>query len=165
MCQLSDFYHLEMIEPWKTYLKDEFKLWHHTYLPQKGFKDGEDAWDLGAGCGETAQLFLYHGANHVNAVECDPGALSCLYANFGQDPRVTVIKSRVGFLKSDIEGAEWGGWVLEAHAAKPSWKPLFGWASGPNGIYRLEKGARGPRELAKGFLIWQGRKRREILGK
>ena len=78
--------------------------WHYTYLPRE--KITGTVLDLGAGCGETARLFLNHGATHVIAVEPNKTALEHLYHNYGQDPRVTIVPLGLDLIKVDVDGAE-----------------------------------------------------------
>ena len=162
MCTLADFDHLRIVEPWKANLCRELEWWHKSYLP-KQVKEG-DYLDLGARCGETVQLFLNHGAKRVLAVECDSRALKCLRENFGKDPRVLIIESRIGHVKCDIEGGEWG-MVLEAHDAYPRLKP-FVFHGGTTHIYSLERSkVPYPSVSLKNMVIWLGSVRHQVRNK
>ena len=103
MCTLADFAHLEIPGPWEYWLQSELEWWHHDYLP---IVAGSTVLDVGAGCGETAQFYLHHGAAHVVCVEGHPSALRHLRRNFGDDPRVTIVAAAIDRIKIDIEGAE-----------------------------------------------------------
>src|SRR5207249_11634647 len=103
MCKLKDYEQFKMVEPWRGYLEKELESWHRLYLPVKG-----NIVDMGAGCGETALFYLRHGADRIVCFESHPSALECLKANFGTDPRVTIIPMRIDDWKSDIEGSERG---------------------------------------------------------
>lgn len=91
---------------------NELEWWHETYLPPQGIRG--TVIDIGAGCGETANFYLLHGAQRVICIESDPNVLQCLYLNYRRDPRVTIIPAHVEMLKVDIEGAE-EGMVVDTH--------------------------------------------------
>ena len=111
MCEIKDFFWMELTQKHRAIIQGELEWWHEAYLPVK-----QTVLDLGAGCGETANFYFNHGAQKVICVECDPGALVCLYANFRRDPRVLIIPERIDSLKVDIEGSE-EGMVYETHFA------------------------------------------------
>ena len=101
-CQWEDYAGLSIVWPWKGWLQAELDEWHHTYR----VPEGGTVLDVGAGCGESVRYYLLHGAAHVVAVEGDPVALQHLMANYGSDPRVTVVAAQLDQVKIDIEGAE-----------------------------------------------------------
>src|SRR5205823_2373511 len=96
--------------------------------------------DMGAGCGETAQFYLLHGAKHVIAIESEPRFVWFLRHNFGKDNRVTIVEAHVDHVKLDIEGGE-KNMIVETHFV-PYWKPIgvVGRGNaGPAELWRLEK--------------------------
>jgi SAM-dependent methyltransferase len=103
---LLDDYHRYVLER-------ELSMWHLYYLPREPLQ-GRTVLDLGAGCGETAQFFLNHGAGKVVCVEPESKCLEYLRKNFGNDPRVEIVSDFIDHIKIDIEGAE-EGMVFEAH--------------------------------------------------
>jgi len=109
MCTLADFEKLSMVPPWNHFLKSELANWHRITPYVTG-----TVVDMGAGCGETAQFYLLHGAERVICFENDPRALKCLYANFGEDSRVIIHPFTVNHFKADIEGSERGS-IVETH--------------------------------------------------
>jgi len=114
MCDISQFKHLKLDEPHRIMLEKELLDWHSVYLPPGGLS-GFNVLDIGAGCGETAQFFLNHGARSVRPVEKDPTAFSLLKENFAGDPRISWDGPfQVDFIKSDCEGGE-RNMVIETH--------------------------------------------------
>lgn len=109
MCELKDFSHLELTDLHRGMLESELDIWHKTYLPC-----GETVLDVGAGCGETAQFYLNHGAKRVIAVEGDPVACGYLRDNFGRDNRVIIVGAHLDHIKIDIEGGE-KDMLIETH--------------------------------------------------
>lgn len=94
-------------------MEAELSDWHKIYIPSPRSRleygrelVGLTVLDVGAGCGETAQFYLLHGATHVVCIETDPAALHHLRQNFGLDSRVTIIPRFVNLAKIDIEGSE-----------------------------------------------------------
>src|SRR6059036_536600 len=81
----------------------ELDIWHQWYLPPDGV-EGKTVVDMGAGCGETAQFYLLHGAKHVIAIESETHFVDFLKHNFGEDPRVTILR-RI---------STWSRWTLRA---------------------------------------------------
>jgi hypothetical protein len=124
MCELKDFDRLKLVDPYDKFLREELAGWHRVLGNVRG-----TVVDMGAGCGETAQYYLNHGAERVVCFENNPRALECLRQNFGNDPRVIILAIRVDHFKSDIEGAEKGS-VIETH--------------GPVRFRRLERGTPSP---------------------
>ena len=109
MCELKDFQRLDLDRDHRLMLEVELELWHRAYLPV-----GQTVLDLGAGCGETAQFYLNHGAGRVICIESDPGCYAKLCANFANDGRVIPILAHVDSIKCDIEGGE-RDMILETH--------------------------------------------------
>lgn len=97
-------------------LANELDLWERFYAPPK---PGMVVLDAGAGCGETAWVFLnVHKAKKVIALEPDPERFELLVRNAranGWGERLEAHNERfspdhlrgVGFAKIDIEGGEW----------------------------------------------------------
>lgn len=112
MCSIEDYRWLSIEDPWKTFVEKELQEWHEVYLPPTGFTG--TVLDLGAGCGETANFYLLHGARKVLCLEPNLSALAHLRQNFGNDPRVTIIPERFDFCKMDVEGAE-ANMIIECH--------------------------------------------------
>lgn len=145
----------------REWLRTELSMWH------KHYPHGKTVLDLGAGYGETAQFFLNHGAERVICIESDPRAVEGLRANFGGRVGVEIVQAHVDAVKVDIEGSEWG-LVVETHGAFPRLTRLQNFGSRV-GLNRLDKSSI-PHNLAdwkmvgKETLVWQGRKRREIIG-
>lgn len=145
MCQPKDFAHLKIVNgsdihstQWKTYLEEEFDDWHRGYLPKNGRLDGKVVYDFGAGCGETAQLFLNHGARKVVCIECDPLAIEYLKINFSKDPRIQINPDEVGWIKMDIERAE-KNTRFEFHDGAPGFEIFRKWDRTSNtGLYGLK---------------------------
>ena len=114
MCKLSDF-NLSIISPWSEWQRTELESWHGLYLPT-----GDNVIDIGAGCGESAQFFLNHGAKTVVCVENHPTALQHLHRNFDNDPRVTIVPFRVDTIKVDCDGCE-ENMMVETHSQGAFW--------------------------------------------
>ena len=110
-CKLIDYFHLDLLPTYKHILEHELDDWHEQYLP---VKQGATVIDMGAGCGESAEFFLRHGAGFVVAIEAHPAALQYLQRNFGRDPRVLILGLKVEKIKIDIEGGE-EDMVFETH--------------------------------------------------
>ena len=165
MCNLRDYDWMEFIPPYSEYLQKELEMWHKFYPKGPGIK-----LDLGAGCGETANFFLLHGAEKVISIEGEPRALALLEKNFGNDKRVIIIPAMVKGIKIDIEGSEWGT-VIETHNAYPRLHRLTAFGD-RCALHRLDPSERPDitnpsdmRLLAKYLMVLQGRKRREWLGR
>ena len=109
MCELKDFAKLDLDPNHRLILEGELELWHRAYLPI-----GKTVLDLGAGCGETAQFYLNHGADKVISVESDIDCYDKLRANFANDTRVLPILAHIDSIKCDIEGGE-RDMVIESH--------------------------------------------------
>ena len=110
-CRLEDYKKLKMLPSYSRETKEELALRHDFYLP---IKPKGTVLDVGAGCGETAKLYLNHGAGKVIAIEREDEAYKCLCENFKNDKRVIPIQAEINNIKIDIEGAE-EGMVLEIH--------------------------------------------------
>ncbi len=113
MCSISDFQGLLLDDYHRYVLERELSMWHLYYLPSKSLA-GKTVLDLGAGCGETAQFYLNHGASRVVCIEPESKSLEYLRKNFGKDPRVVIVSDFIDHIKMDIEGAE-EGMIFEAH--------------------------------------------------
>jgi predicted nicotinamide N-methyase len=109
MCELKDFDRLELDNDHRVTLEGELELWHRAYLPV-----GKTVLDLGAGCGETAQFYLNHGAEKVISIESDSNCYNMLRSNFANDHRVIPILAHIDSIKCDIEGGE-RDLVIETH--------------------------------------------------
>jgi len=109
MCELKDFDRLELDNDHRVTLEGELELWHRAYLPV-----GKTVLDLGAGCGETAQFYLNHGAEKVISIESDSNCYDMLRSNFANDHRVIPILAHIDSIKCDIEGGE-RDLVIETH--------------------------------------------------
>lgn len=103
MCKLEDFSGLKLCPAHEDTIKNELDVWHRAYLP---LHPGDTVLDLGAGCGETAQFYLMHGAGRVIAIEPDILCSRNLKENFKNDTRVLVIAQKIDKVKMDIEGSE-----------------------------------------------------------
>lgn len=88
--------------------RDSYPTWY------PGPFTGRVVMDVGAGCGETADYFLKHGAKFVIAIEPDEKKASLLRANMKGRP-VYILQERFAlwmlslphdYLKFDAEGAE-----------------------------------------------------------
>ncbi len=94
----------------------EWKMWEKAYLPTDNLK-GKTVLDVGAGCGETAHLFLKHGAAKVIAIEANERCVKLLRENAETNRwNVEAIcepfegnhlrKFVFDFMKVDIDGGE-----------------------------------------------------------
>ena len=101
-------------------LENELESWHSQYLPASPEKL-ECVLDVGAGCGETVQFWLNHGAKHVIAIEPRDGGFMFLARNFAGDPRVTLVPAVVSYIKIDAEGAE-DQMLVETHSRDDHWE-------------------------------------------
>lgn len=93
----------------------ESRAWERVYLP--GFSlEGKVVLDVGAGCGETAELFFRHGARKVIAIEANPDLKGYLgYNSFMNRWQMDVrmepfslehMDLEFDFMKVDCEGGE-----------------------------------------------------------
>ena len=132
MCKIEDFKDLSLTKEHREMLSGELETWHRVYLPV-----GDTVLDVGAGCGETALLYLNHGAKKVICIECDPEALKHLRKNFSSDDRVLIVNVRIDSIKIDIEGSE-DGLVIETHfpfKMRKMYRHFLGYAE----LWRLQK--------------------------
>ncbi len=109
MCTIPDFSRLVLTEACGEMLRTELAVWHKAYLPV-----GRTVLDLGAGCGETAQFYLNHGAEKVICIEPNPECLRLLHQNFDGDDRIHIVNAKIDSIKCDIEGSE-KDMVIETH--------------------------------------------------
>ena len=118
----SDGYYHVKISSWDLKLTgyyaglivNEFALWEYQYLPVD--VKGKVILDIGAGEGESAVLYLSHGAEKVTAIEPNPVAFKVLEENVkANDLPIVAINEKFDlkhlqidhdFLKMDIEGHE-----------------------------------------------------------
>jgi len=132
LCKIEDFEDLDLLPYHRTILERELGFWHASYLPIRS-----DVLDLGAGCGETCQFYLNHGAKKVICVEADSEAVLRLKSNFAGDPRVVIIQSMIGHIKCDIEGGE-EGMILETHFPMRMRKLTVPWRTSI-ALWRIER--------------------------
>jgi len=95
-------------------VREELPLWERLYLPR--FLEGKTVLDVGAGCGETAFFYIYHGAKRVVCIESDPLACKLIEVNRQRlNLNIEIICSKFNlehlyiphdFMKMDIEGGE-----------------------------------------------------------
>jgi SAM-dependent methyltransferase len=93
----------------------EWRSWKNWYLPSWSLK-GKTILDVGAGCGETALFYYYHGAKKVIAIEPQSSLVSVLRRNKARnkwDMQVvegpfekTMLEWNFDFMKMDGEGCE-----------------------------------------------------------
>lgn len=98
-----------------TYMVREWKEWEKYYIPNFSL-GGKTVLDVGAGCGETALLFFWFGAEKVIAIEPDSKAVEYLRENIAKNKwNIEVIPERFSlkhlkldfdFVKIDSEGGE-----------------------------------------------------------
>ena len=109
MCTLKDFEKIRICQAHLQGVTQELDNWHKYLIPNMG----PDMVDHGAGCGETALLYLNHGAEHILCIEGNKNCLENLRANFANDPRVTIFPY-FARTKMDIDGSE-RGMIIETH--------------------------------------------------
>jgi SAM-dependent methyltransferase len=93
----------------------EWGIWKKTYLPNFPLTE-KTVLDVGAGCGETAQLFFTNGAKKVIAIESNNDAINDLRINgrvnkwnlqiVARPFQLEDLERDFDFLKMDIEGCE-----------------------------------------------------------
>ena len=132
MCNLSDFASLELDKYHASLLVTELELWHQQYLPC-----GKNVLDIGAGCGETAQFYLKHGAQKVVCIEGDAKVLAILHRNFDDDSRVVIVPFMLDHLKIDVDGAE-EGMLLETHFP-PEFKQIWRDGNSETRLWRVSQ--------------------------
>jgi len=110
MCSLADFQKIRICQAHLQGVIEELDNWHRFLVP----KTGRNQLDIGAGCGETAFLYLNHGAERVICIEGNKNCLENLRANFGNDPRVVIIPYFLENIKIDIDGGE-KNMIVETH--------------------------------------------------
>lgn len=124
MCNVYDFKMDLSARHWDI-LRNELDSWHTCY------PTGKVAVDIGAGCGETVQFFLNHGAERVLAIEGNPENVKHLTENFQHDPRVTIFPYMIDAIKIDIDGAEKGMAVETPYGISRQW------TNGRESIFRV----------------------------
>jgi len=107
---LKDFEKLSMCQGHTQNTIEEIDDWHTFLLPVAG----RTQLDVGAGCGETAFVYLNHGVERVICVEGNKECLANLWKNFGKDERVLRVPYLVENIKVDIDRAE-KNMILETH--------------------------------------------------
>src|SRR5256885_9400770 len=110
MCSLKDYEQIVICQEHMQGVTQELENWHRFLIPHMG----KTQLDIGAGCGETALLYLNHGAERVICVEGNKGCLRNLQRNFEDDPRVVIIPYFVENIKVDIDGGE-KSMIVETH--------------------------------------------------
>lgn len=108
--------------------RNEQALW------QKFYGTGKVVLDVGAGEGETAELYLSQGAEQVICIEADPAKIELLKRNF-PGPNVIAIQAKLDHGKIDIDGGELG-WLIETHDFPMRLKVL--WRDRETRLCRLE---------------------------
>jgi protein-L-isoaspartate O-methyltransferase len=110
MCTLKDFERISLCQGHTQNTIQELDDWHKYLLPVASHTQ----LDIGAGCGETAFVYLNHGVERVICVEGNKECLENLRKNFGNDERVIIIPYFVGNIKIDIDRGE-KNMILETH--------------------------------------------------
>jgi len=108
-------YVLEVTPYYMELLWREWRAWKNWYLPPWSL-DGKTVLDVGAGCGETALFYYYHGAGRVIAVEPESSLGPLLNRNMERNRWNMEIVERpfdksmlrwsFDFMKMDAEGCE-----------------------------------------------------------
>ncbi len=108
-------YQLELTPYYFELLWREWQAWKNWYLPPWSL-NGKTVLDVGAGCGETALFYYYHGAKRVIAVEPQTSLTRLLKKNMERnrwDMQVveglfqpSMLEWNVDFMKMDGEGCE-----------------------------------------------------------
>ena len=108
-------YQLELTPYYFELLWREWQAWKNWYLPPWSLK-GKTVLDVGAGCGETALFYYYHGAKKVIAVEPQVSLTPLLKRNMDRnrwDMQVvegrfqpSMLEWNFDFMKMDGEGCE-----------------------------------------------------------
>ena len=119
-------YALEVTAYYMELLWREWRAWSKWYLPPWSLH-GKTVLDIGAGCGETALFYYYHGAKKVIAVEPEPSLAPLLKRNGDRNGwNMEIVersfdRSMLGwsfdFMKMDGEGCE--AQLLSAESLPP----------------------------------------------
>jgi SAM-dependent methyltransferase len=119
-------YVLELTPQYFELLWREWQAWKNWYLPPWSLK-GKTVLDVGAGCGETALFYYYHGAKKVIAVEPQPSVTPLLKTNMERNKwnmkivegpfQLSMLEWNFDFMKMDGEGCE--GLLLKADRLPP----------------------------------------------
>lgn len=110
-------FNIKIFFHWLDVLANELPIWKKHYAPPFGMKDFT-VLDAGAGCGETAWLFLGMGAKKVICIEPDPNRFNLILDNAAANRwNIEAIndylrpehveRPDIDFAKIDIEGGEW----------------------------------------------------------
>jgi ribosomal protein L11 methylase PrmA len=108
-------YSLELTSYYFELLWREWQSWKNWYLPPWSLK-GKTVLDVGAGCGETALFYYYHGASRVIAIEPQPSLVPLLRRNMSRNKwdmkivegqfQTSMLEWSFDFMKMDGEGCE-----------------------------------------------------------
>jgi len=108
-------YVLELTPYYFELLWREWRAWKNWYLPPWSLR-GKTVLDIGAGCGETALFYFYHGASRVIAVEPESSLLPLLRRNMSRNNwdmqvvegpfQAKMLEWKFDFMKMDGEGCE-----------------------------------------------------------
>jgi hypothetical protein len=108
-------YVLELTPQYFELLWREWQAWKNWYLPPWSLK-GKTVLDVGAGCGETALFYYYHGAKKVIAVEPQASITPLLKTNMERNKwdmqivegpfQLSMLGWNFDFMKMDGEGCE-----------------------------------------------------------
>jgi len=119
-------YELELTPYYFELLWREWRSWKNWYLPPWSLK-GKTILDVGAGCGETALFYYYHGAKRVIAIEPQPSLVSVLRRNMARNKwdmqvvegsfQPSMLEWNFEFMKMDGEGCE--ALLLDASLVPP----------------------------------------------
>jgi precorrin-6B methylase 2 len=119
-------YVLELTPYYFELLWREWQAWKNWYLPPWSLK-GKTVLDVGAGCGETALFYYYHGAKKVIAVEPQAVLAPFLKRNMTRNEwdmqivegrfQLSMLEWDFDFMKMDGEGVE--NMLLRAESLPP----------------------------------------------
>jgi hypothetical protein len=117
---------LELTPYYFELLWREWRSWKNWYLPPWSLK-GKTVLDVGAGCGETALFYYYHGASRVIAVEPQSSSVPLLRKNVSRNRwdmqivegpfQMSMLEWNFDFMKMDGEGCE--AQLLAANSLPP----------------------------------------------
>jgi 16S rRNA A1518/A1519 N6-dimethyltransferase RsmA/KsgA/DIM1 with predicted DNA glycosylase/AP lyase activity len=110
MCTINDFQKMSLCQGHMINSINEIEDWHKYLIP---FSKKIQV-DIGAGCGETAFVYLNHGVEKVICIEGNKECLINLRKNFGNDDRVVIVPYFVDNIKVDIDRGE-KNMIIETH--------------------------------------------------